>query len=124
MKKIICMLLAVMLLPVSACAQPVEPDLSAYDTSGKAEIPMEILGGLDQATREDLLEEPKYVALTFDDGPRADTTGRLLDGLLERGRRPLSLSSGSRCRAMRTCSGGCGRRDTRSATTPIPTSGC
>ena len=25
------------------------------------------------------------VALTFDDGPRADTTGRLLDGLLERG---------------------------------------
>ena len=85
MKKIICMLLAVMLLPVSACAQPVEPDLSAYDTSGKAEIPMEILGGLDQATREDLLEEPKYVALTFDDGPRADTTGRLLDGLLERG---------------------------------------
>ena len=41
---------------------------------------MEILGGLDQATREDLLEEPKYVALTFDDGPRADTTGRLLEG--------------------------------------------
>ena len=51
MKKIICMLLAVMLLPVSACAQPVEPDLSAYDTSGKAEIRMAILGGLDQATR-------------------------------------------------------------------------
>lgn len=30
-------------------------------------------------------EEEKYVALTFDDGPRADTTGRLLDGLKERG---------------------------------------
>ncbi len=29
--------------------------------------------------------EAKYVALTFDDGPRADTTGRLLDGLKERG---------------------------------------
>lgn len=29
-------------------------------------------------------QEPKYVALTFDDGPRADTTGRLLDGLRER----------------------------------------
>ncbi len=30
-------------------------------------------------------EEPKYVALTFDDGPRSSTTGQLLDGLLERG---------------------------------------
>jgi len=29
-------------------------------------------------------QEQKYVALTFDDGPRADTTGRLLDGLRER----------------------------------------
>ena len=29
--------------------------------------------------------EPKYVALTFDDGPRRGTTDRLLDGLLERG---------------------------------------
>ena len=28
--------------------------------------------------------EIKYVALTFDDGPRANTTGRLLDGLLKR----------------------------------------
>jgi len=31
------------------------------------------------------ISEKKYVALTFDDGPRADTTGRLLDGLRERG---------------------------------------
>lgn len=30
-------------------------------------------------------EAPKYVALTFDDGPRSDTTSRLLDGLLTRG---------------------------------------
>lgn len=30
-------------------------------------------------------EEPKYVALTFDDGPRSNTTGLLLDGLLVRG---------------------------------------
>lgn len=30
-------------------------------------------------------ETKKFVALTFDDGPRIDTTGRLLDGLLERG---------------------------------------
>ena len=32
-----------------------------------------------------LPEEPNYVALTFDDGPRRDTTIRLLDGLRERG---------------------------------------
>ena len=31
------------------------------------------------------VDEEKYVALTFDDGPRADTTAALLDGLRERG---------------------------------------
>ncbi len=31
------------------------------------------------------ISETKYVALTFDDYPRANTTGRLLDGLRERG---------------------------------------
>lgn len=31
------------------------------------------------------ISETKYVALTFDDGPRVCTTGRLLDGLRERG---------------------------------------
>jgi len=30
-------------------------------------------------------EDQKYVALTFDDGPRSSTTGQLLDGLLARG---------------------------------------
>ena len=30
------------------------------------------------------IPEEKYIALTFDDGPRRDTTGRLLDGLKER----------------------------------------
>lgn len=47
-------------------ATPAVPD-SAVD--GAAEIP----------------EETKYVALTFDDGPRQGTTDRLLDGLRERG---------------------------------------
>ena len=85
MKKIICLLLAgLYLVPAAACAQPIEPDLSAYDAAGPAEIPVEILGELDEETLEDLVEEPKYVALTFDDGPRADTTSALLDGLLER----------------------------------------
>ena len=86
MKKIMCILLSLITLaPAAACARPVEPDLSAYDASGRAEIPVEILGELDEELREDLLEAPKYVALTFDDGPRADTTERLLDGLRERG---------------------------------------
>ena len=52
---------------------------------GSAEIPEDIWGELDEETRRELVEEPKYVALTFDDGPRRDTTGPLLDGLLERG---------------------------------------
>lgn len=33
----------------------------------------------------ELLEEEKYIALTFDDGPRRGTTDCLLDGLKERG---------------------------------------
>ena len=31
------------------------------------------------------VQTPKYVALTFDDGPRRDTTAPLLDGLRDRG---------------------------------------
>lgn len=86
MKKTFCVLLAgLFLLPAAACAQPVEPDLSAYSAAGTAEIPVEILGELDEATLAALVDEPKYVALTFDDGPREDTTTALLDGLLERG---------------------------------------
>jgi len=62
-----------------ACGRPAGP------VSGPAEIPLEILGELDESSLRELVDEPKYVALTFDDGPRADTTERLLDGLLERG---------------------------------------
>lgn len=57
----------------------------AEQASGQAEIPREILGSLDEETRQALVEAPKYVALTFDDGPRASTTGPLLSGLAERG---------------------------------------
>jgi len=74
MKKLFAFLIPCLLL--SGCAAP---------ALGGAEIPVEILGSLDEATRRELVEEPKYVALTFDDGPRASTTSRLLDGLLERG---------------------------------------
>ena len=31
------------------------------------------------------LSQQRYVALTFDDGPKRETTARLLDGLRERG---------------------------------------
>ena len=103
MKKAVCTLLAgVFLLPAAACAQPVEPDLSDY-ASGMAEIPVEILGELDEETLADLVEEPKYVALTFDDGPREDTTTRLLDGLLERGAAATFFVIGHRITAS-TCS--------------------
>ena len=33
----------------------------------------------------ELTEETRYIALTFDDGPRRSTTTKLLDGLRERG---------------------------------------
>lgn len=78
-----CLLMALTLC-VTGCDGTVEPDLSAY-TAGNAEIPKEIWGKMDEETRQALVEEPKYVALTFDDGPRADTTSMLLNGLLERG---------------------------------------
>lgn len=55
------------------------------ETVGPAEIPEDILAVLDADTKQELTEEPKYVALTFDDGPRRETTDLLLNGLLERG---------------------------------------
>ena len=50
-----------------------------------------------EPTEEALVSCPagKYVALTFDDGPRADTTGRLLDGLQARGARATFFVLGS-----------------------------
>ena len=60
----------VLLFFLAACCEPVEPDLPAC-----ASAPAEVPEGEDGET--------KYAALTFDDGPRADTTGLLLDGLAE-----------------------------------------
>ena len=40
--------------------------------------------GVPASAPAELPEEPSYVALTFDDGPRRGTTARLLDGLRER----------------------------------------
>lgn len=85
MKKVIgIVLLALAAGTVGGCDGMAEPELSAR-VDGPAEIPVEILGAMDEETRDGLVEEPKYVALTFDDGPRSDTTGLLLNGLLERG---------------------------------------
>ena len=58
---LICGILAALL---SGCA----PGAPAAEAGGDAEIPAE-----------------KYIAITFDDGPRRETTERLLDGLRERG---------------------------------------
>ena len=57
-------LLAAVLLPASGHQAPV-----AATADGSAELPA----------------ETKYIALTFDDGPKKGTTDRLLDGLKERG---------------------------------------
>ena len=66
MKKFLCSLFIVLTVNCAVGCGASQPVV------GTAEIPVE--------------QEPsKYVALTFDDGPRADTTARLLDGLLERG---------------------------------------
>ena len=45
----------------------------------------QVTGVTASAPAEIPADEPRYVALTFDDGPRRSTTARLLDGLRERG---------------------------------------
>ena len=77
-----CLLLNCLLLV--GCDEPMEPEVGTYQTV-VGEIPDMIWEQMDDATRAALAEGVKYVALTFDDGPRAETTGRLLDGLQERG---------------------------------------
>ena len=66
-------LLAVLLL--AACGGGED----AVSAGGGAEIPDPASQGTGYPP------EAKYIALTFDDGPRRDTTGPLLDGLRERG---------------------------------------
>ena len=52
--------------------------------------------GVPASAPAELPEEPNYVAITFDDGPRRGTTARLLDGLRERGgQRHLLLGGGA-----------------------------
>lgn len=69
---------------LTGCDEKIEPELSTYlETVG--EIPQEIWESMNRETREALAEGTKYVALTFDDGPRRETTSVLLDGLAERG---------------------------------------
>lgn len=69
---------------LTGCCSPMEREISRYlETAG--EIPQKIWNQLDEGTRNALAEGTKYIALTFDDGPRAETTGELLDGLRDRG---------------------------------------
>ena len=80
----LCYSLLMLSMVLVGCDENIEPELSTYlDAIG--EIPSEIWGQLDEETRKTIAEGTKYVALTFDDGPRRETTEVLLDGLAERG---------------------------------------
>ena len=80
----LCYILLMICLPLMGCDEHIEPEISSsVETQG--EIPGEIWGQLDEETRNAISEGTKYVALTFDDGPRCETTSALLDGLKERG---------------------------------------
>lgn len=82
-KKIIVYGILLLSLELCACDKAMEPGVSPYlDTAGA--IPENVWESLDAGTREALAEGVKYVALTFDDGPRCETTDALLDGLQQR----------------------------------------
>lgn len=76
--------LLILCLGLTGCDERIE---SGFTTCLEtiSEIPGQIWEQLDERTRSVIVEGTKYVALTFDDGPRAETTALLLDGLLERG---------------------------------------
>ena len=90
---VLCLCLAL----ASGCA----PSGPAAPADGAAEIPAE-----------------KLIAITFDDGPRRDTTERLLDGLRTGGPGRPSFSSGVRSPAARIWWNGWPRRVIRWAATP------
>ena len=80
----ICYILLIIVLPLTGCDGRMEPEISSYlETQG--EIPEKIWDSLDEETQNAIAEGVKYIALTFDDGPRFETTSLLLDGLRERG---------------------------------------
>ncbi len=80
MKKRLCALLCALLLPLSACGAG------------------ERLAASEAAAQEEG-DAPKYVALTFDDGPSPRCTPRLLDGLQELGARATFFVVG--CQAVK-----------------------
>ena len=60
---------------LSGCDEPILPVKDSQQTATAGEIPADIWDQLDDATRGAIAEGTKYVALTFDDGPRSETTG-------------------------------------------------
>ena len=80
----LCYSLLLLCATLTGCDEHIEPEITSY-LETVSEIPQEIWGQLDEETRNALAEGTKYVALTFDDGPRYETTQVLLDGLKERG---------------------------------------
>jgi len=81
-KRRICFFVLLAVLGVLSTGIERSPTLPAV---GEARIPEEILAAMDASTKQALTEGGKYVALTFDDGPRRGTTDLLLSGLMERG---------------------------------------
>ena len=80
----LCYILLISCVVLTGCDGKMETAIAPYLEAGM-EIPGEIWGSLDEETRNAIAEGVKYIALTFDDGPRFETTARLLDGLKERG---------------------------------------
>ena len=80
----LCYILLIPCVVLTGCDGKMETAAAPYLEAG-VEISGEIWGSLDEETKNAIAEGVKYVALTFDDGPRSETTAALLDGLKERG---------------------------------------
>ena len=80
----LCYILLISCILLTGCDGKMETAIAPYLEAGM-EIPGEIWGSLDEETKNAIAEGVKYIALTFDDGPRFETTAMLLDGLKERG---------------------------------------
>ena len=80
----LCYILLMQCFILTGCDSKMETAAMPY-LEASMEIPGEIWGSLDEETRIAIADGVKYIALTFDDGPRSETTATLLDGLKERG---------------------------------------
>ena len=75
-------------------------------------------GPVAEAGADAQLPADKLIAITFDDGPRRNTTERLLDGLQERGASATFFLIGKQIEGNEDLVGGCRQRAIRWAATP------